>query len=83
MNEKELKNHVADIHQEDEKNREIEKDIREEADKVEVPEALRPEQIEVMLLEHTDKKMEANLHCNCSGVLCACSWRNCVGNSKK
>ena len=58
MNEKELKNHVADEHQEDEKNREIEKDIREEADKVEVPEALRPEQIEVMLLERTEKKIK-------------------------
>ncbi len=58
MNEKELKNHIADEHQEDEKNRELEKDIREEADKVEVPEALRPEQIEVMLLERTEKKIK-------------------------
>lgn len=58
MNEKELKNHVEEEHQKDEQNKELEKDIREEADKVEVPESLSPERIELMLSERAEKKIK-------------------------
>lgn len=58
MNEKELKNHVEEEHQKDEQNREIEKDIRVEADRVEVPESLSPERIELMLSERAEKKIK-------------------------
>lgn len=58
MSGKELKSHVTEEQFEDEKDRKIENDLREEADKIEVPDKLKPERIELMLREHTEQKVK-------------------------
>lgn len=58
MSGKELKSHVTEEQFEDEKDRKIGNELREEADKIEVPDKLKPERIELMLREHTEQKVK-------------------------
>lgn len=58
MSGKELKSHVTEEQFEDEKDRKIGNELREEADKIEVPDKLKPERIELMLREHTEQKIK-------------------------
>ena len=58
MSGKELKSHVTEEQFEEEKDREIGNELREEADKIEVPDKLKPERIELMLREHTEQKVK-------------------------
>ena len=58
MSGKELKSHVTEEQFEDEKDKKIGNELREEADKIEVPDKLKPERIELMLREHTEQKVK-------------------------
>ena len=58
MSGKELKSHVTEEQFEDEKDRKIGNELCEEADKIEVPDKLKPERIELMLREHTEQKVK-------------------------
>ena len=58
MSGKELKSHVTEEQFEDEKDRKIGNELREEADKIEVPDKLKQERIELMLREHTEQKVK-------------------------